>query len=88
MAEIKDGILRGERLSEGVPDWFRLHAVIDADGNAKLDAKGLTGNPKFSVGGAQKGTPYYWTAPAHFEGSRGKGRRTQLRTCDVSFVTR
>jgi len=52
--------------------WFRLQAVIDADGNAKLDAKGRTSNPKFSVGGAQQGTPYTWSANAHFEARAGR----------------
>jgi hypothetical protein len=86
VAQVRDGVLRGERGTEGTPNWFRLLGVIEPDGNAKLDAKGLTGDPKFSVGGVGQGTPYAWSSTARFEGSRGTGRRTQLRTCDLTFV--
>lgn len=86
VAQVRDGVLRGERGTEGAPNWFRLQGVIEPDGSAKLDAKGLTGDPKFSVGGVGQGTPYAWSTTARFDGSRGTGRRTQLRRCDLTFV--
>jgi hypothetical protein len=88
VALVKDGLLRGERGTEGVPNWFRLQGVIEPDGSAKLDAKGLTGDPKYSVGGVRQGSPYTWATVARFEGSRGTGRRTQLRVCDLTFAKR
>ena len=86
VAQVRDGVLRGERGTEGTPNWFRLQGVIEPDGSAKLDAKGLTGDPKYSVGGVGQGTPYAWSATARFDGSRATGRRTQLRSCDLTFT--
>ncbi len=86
VAQVKDGVLTGERGAEGAPNWFRIQGVIGPNGNARLDARGLTGDPKYSVGGGPQGTPYAWSAPAHFEGSQGTGRRTQLRRCELTFV--
>ena len=78
--------LRGERGIEGAAGWLRLQGEIQPDGSAKLDAKGVTGDPKFSVKGAQFGVPYFYQVAARFEGSRGTGRRMQARACDLTFV--
>jgi len=93
VAQVKDGFLRGERGSEGSPSWLRYQGEIQPDGSAKLSAKGLTGDPKFSITNAQTGAryapaqPYAYQVAARFEGSRGTGVATlQLRTCDVVFV--
>jgi class 3 adenylate cyclase/F0F1-type ATP synthase membrane subunit b/b' len=86
VAKVKDGILRGEYGTEGNPSWLRLQGDIQPDGTAKLDAKGLTGDPKFNVKSAQKGIPYTYDVAARFEGSSGTGHRLQLRACVLTFV--
>jgi hypothetical protein len=85
---VKDGVLWGESGTEGNASWLRLRGDIQADGSAKLDANGLTGDPKFNVGGARKAMPYAYQVEARFEGSRGTGRRVQLRACDLTFAKR
>jgi class 3 adenylate cyclase len=85
--QVKDGLLRGEHGTEGNPSWLRLLGDIQADGSAKLDANGLTGDTKYNSTGAQKGVPYAYRVAARFEGSRGTGvARLTARSCDVTFV--
>lgn len=85
---MKDGFLRGDQGAEGTAGWLRLQGDIQPDGSAKLDANGLTGDPKFNLKSAQKGVPYAYQVAARFEGSRGTGRRLHLRACDLTFVKR
>ncbi len=87
VAQVKDGVLRGEYGTAGNPSWLRLQGDIQADGSAKLDANGLTGDPKYNVQGVQKGVPYAYQVAARFESARGTGvARLRLRACDVAFV--
>jgi class 3 adenylate cyclase len=86
VAQVKDGRLRGENGAEGSAGWLRLQGDIQADGSAKLDANGLTGDPKYNVKGVGRAVPYSYQALSRFEGSRGTGRRTQMRNCDLTFV--
>jgi len=86
VAEVKDGFLRGAKGSEGGAGSLRLEGPIQLDGRATFDARGVTADPKFNVKGAPMGTPYAYTVSARFEGSRGTGRRTQVRACLLTFV--
>ncbi len=85
-AEVSAGVLRGEAGVEGTPGWLLLQGNIQADGNAALNAKGLTADPRLSVKSVQKGTPYAYQVTARFDGARGAGRRLQLRPCVLTFV--
>jgi class 3 adenylate cyclase len=86
VAEVKDGFLRGAKGSEGGAGSLRIEGPIQLDGRATFDARGVTADPKFNVKGAPMGTPYAYTVSARFEGSRGTGRRTQVRACLLTFV--
>jgi class 3 adenylate cyclase len=86
VAQVKDGYLRGDRGTEGSPDWLRLEGQIQADGSARLAARGLTGDPKYSVKGVSKGTPFGYHVAAQFEGPSGTGKRLELRPCDLRFA--
>jgi class 3 adenylate cyclase len=85
-AEVKDGALRGEIGTEGNPGWLLVRGDIQADGSALFHAKGLTADPKFSVKGVRKGSPYAYQVVAQFDGGRGTGRRQELRACVLTFV--
>src|SRR5438067_9841002 len=54
LAEVKDGRLRGEHGTEGSPGWLRLDGIVKADGSADINAKGLTGDPDYTVGHVAK----------------------------------
>jgi len=85
VAQVKDGFLRGEQGTEGAPGSLRLQGNIQPDGSAKLDAKGLTGDPKYNVKSVSSGVPYAYQVAARFEGTRGTGQRLQTRTCALTF---
>jgi class 3 adenylate cyclase len=87
VAEVKDGFLRGEKGAEGGTGEFRIQGIIQPDGTAKLEVKGTTGDdPKFLLKGGRTRTPYSYDVAARFEGSRGTGRRQQLRACVLTFT--
>jgi class 3 adenylate cyclase len=88
IAQVKNGVLQGEHGTEGNANWLRLQGDIQPDGSAKLDAKGLTGDPRYNVKSVQRGVPYAYQVDARFDGSRGTGRRLQLRACDLTFTRR
>ena len=85
VAEIKDGYLRGRQGTAGSPGSVEIQGQIGPDGNAKFDARGLTGDPKYNVKGVQSGVPYGYQVAAHFDGEHGTGHRLQLRPCDLTF---
>ena len=85
-AKVKDGVLHGQRGNQGEPDSLTLAGKILPDGSAAITVRGLTGDPKHTVNREAKGFPYGWRATALFDGSRGIGKRTELRPCDLNFV--
>ena len=86
VAQVKDGFLRGDHGTEGTPSWLRLEGAIQPDGNATLQAKALTGDPKYTVGNLRQGVPVTFTVLSRFDDSRGTGRRVQHRECAYTFV--
>ena len=88
VAQVKDGQMRGTRGADDGSDSLRLEGEIRPDGNAALEVRGRTGDPKYAVNRVQKGTAYGYPITAHFEGGRGTGRRVKLRPCDLNFVRR
>jgi hypothetical protein len=86
VAQVKDGFLRGEQGIEGSPASLQIQGNIQPDGNARFDAKGLTGDTRYNVKSAQRGVPYTYQVAAHFEGTRGTGQRLQTRTCNLTFI--
>jgi uncharacterized caspase-like protein len=85
-AEVKDGMLHGQHGVSGQPDSLTLTGKISSDGNASIDARGRTGDPKFAMNRESTGTPYGWRGNARFEGSRGSGSKTEIRPCNLTFV--
>jgi hypothetical protein len=88
VAQVKDGFLRGEQGADGKPGHLSLQGPIPPDGNATLDAHGLTGDPRYNVKNAAQGVPYAYHVAAHFDSDRGTGRRVELRACDLRFAKR
>jgi hypothetical protein len=86
VAQVTNGYLKGDLGTEGSPGSLRLQGTIQPDGTATLEAKGLTGDPKYTIKGDKLGTPYGYSVVAEFEGARGTGRRIQLRACDLTFA--
>jgi class 3 adenylate cyclase len=86
VAQVKDGFLRGDHGIEGNSSWLRLEGQIQPDGSSRLDARGITGDPKNSINGIARGSPVGYHVAARFEGSSGNGKRLELRACDLRFA--
>ena len=87
-AAVKDGVLHGERLTSGTPGGVAIDGPIGSDGNAMLNARGLTDVPAYAQNQVKSGTPYAYTVDAHFAGSRGTGKRIEARACALAFAKR
>jgi len=87
-AQVKDGIFHGEYSSADKPPYFSFDGEIKPDGNAIITANGVTGDPKYALFSVKKSTPVIYHIEAAFSGSRGTGKRIELRKCDVTFVKR
>ena len=85
-AQVKDGVLIGQFVSQDNPAALTLSGVIKADGSAFLSVSGRTGAEGYTVGRVRPGSSYSYTANARFEGSLGSGTRNELRNCNLSFV--
>ena len=87
-AQVKNGVLQGEIGVADSAGWLRIEGPIGADGNARLDAHGRTGNPDYAARHPPPSSPYSYRIDARFEGARGSGRRIEQRVCNFAFERR
>jgi hypothetical protein len=85
LAEVKDGVLTGQGGSLGQPSSMTLNGKIQPDGKASIDVRGMTGDPKFTATRAIQGSCYSYRIDAVFDDTRGSGKRTLNRPCDLTF---
>ena len=85
-AEVKEGVLSGQYGVAGNPSSVVLKGRIKADGAAVIDAKGMVGDPKFTANRSSRGTAYSYRVDARFDEARGRGERTEVRPCTLTFV--
>jgi hypothetical protein len=83
--EIKGGMLHAERGQSGRPAWMSLDGLVQPNGDAALQARGVTGSAAYSIDQTARGTPYVHAVTAHFDGARGAGSWTTNRVCDFTF---
>ncbi|MEO8739256.1 MAG: adenylate/guanylate cyclase domain-containing protein [Casimicrobiaceae bacterium] len=86
VAQVKDGLLRGEYGIEGTASSLQIQGPIQPDGSARFSARGITGDRRYSVNEVAKGTQYRYTVAATFDAARGSGKRQEMRPCDLTFV--
>jgi hypothetical protein len=85
-ATVKDGLFNADDSVTRKDNWLKIAGQIGKDGKAKLNAHGITGDPKYNMNGAKSGVPYVYTIDAQFEGTRGTGKRNELRPCTLIFA--
>jgi len=83
---VKDAVLAGQFGTPGQPSSLTLSGKIEPDGNASIDAHGMTGDPRYTSNQMNKGSAYAYRADVRFDGSRGTGTRTETRPCTLTFV--
>lgn len=84
-ATMTDGALCGSLGTLGQPGWFQIEGRVSPTGLALLSARGLAYDPSQAVGGPAAGSNVEYTVEVTFDGRTGRVRRTQLRTCDLTF---
>ena len=85
-AQVKDAVLAGQFGTPGQPSSLTLSGKIEPDGNASIDARGMSGDPRYTSNQMNKGSAYAYRADVRFDGSRGTGTRTETRPCTLTFV--
>ena len=91
-ADVKAAMLHGEHGVAGRPGWLTLDGRIQPDGSATLEARGVTGNPRYNLNQTVTGVPYEHDVTARFDGARATGNwrafqsNGQVRTCDFTFM--
>ncbi len=84
-ATVRDSHLHGQYHTLGHAPSLTYDGQIHPDGSAIIAADGLTGNPRESVKGVQRGYPVHYHFRAQFSGAHGFGKRTEIRPCDIDF---
>ena len=87
-AQVKNGVLQGEIGVADSAGWLRIEGPIGADGSARLDAHGRTGDPDYAAQHPPPSSPYSFRIDARFDGARGSGRRLEQRVCNFAFERR
>lgn len=87
-AEVKDGLLHGERGTRGQPAWLQIEGRIEANGDAMLHVNGITGRREYNLGHVRTGLPYEYDVKAHFTSTEGKGSRVGGRLGFYTFTKR
>ena len=87
-AQVKNGVLHGERGEARQPGWMQLDGPIGPNGAASLIAEGLTNLPNYALYNVSKGTPYKHPVQAQFGKDNGSGSWITVRTCNFAFVKR
>ncbi len=85
VAQVANGVLHGEHGITGKEGWMTLDGTIQANGDARFSAHGLTGKPQTTVGHVSPLTPFRFHAAGHFDRVRGSGQRVELRPCTLAF---
>jgi hypothetical protein len=85
-ADVHNGALLGYYNRPGAVPSATLSGQINSSGDAVLTMRGRTGAINYNVGNANPGTPFHYTANAHFERAHGTGKRNEVRDCQLNFV--
>lgn len=86
VSTVKDGALYGLHGALDEPGSLAITGKIGSDGTAKLYADGRTGSKEYVPGrDTPRGTEYGYDIEAHFDASRGTGRRLEGRPCTIAF---
>lgn len=85
-SQVRHGTLQGQYGTPGRPSSVTLTGQIQSNGAAMLVARGLSGDPDYTVGHVAQASPFFYHIAAQFQGAHGSGKRQETRPCDVTFV--
>ena len=82
---VKAGELSGERGESGGAASLVLAGVVDDSGEVRIEARGFTGKPDYTIGHVRPASPYAFTLKGRFAGTHGHAERQELRRCSADF---
>jgi hypothetical protein len=82
---VTNSVLHAEHGVADQPGWLSLDGTIRPNGDADLDAHGVTGMAGYNVNRTLRGVPYDHPVTAHFDASQGSGSWTTTRVCNFTF---
>ena len=85
-AEIRDGKLSAQHGVENKASSLKLAGTVAPDGSSEITATGYTGNPDYTVGSVNTGTPYSYRMSGSFTATSGTAKRIDLRPCEATFT--
>jgi hypothetical protein len=85
-AQVSGGVLSGHYQSPTNSAMGALSGRIRPDGQALLTLVGRTGPQEVALHHERPGTPFRYTANAHFDASSGSGTRNGPRACALTFT--
>ena len=83
--EIREGALTGKYSEVASPATLVLTGSVFTGGEIRLEAKGTTGSPEYSVGKVAPGKPYSYTMTGRLAVAKGEATRSELRPCKAFF---
>jgi caspase domain-containing protein len=87
IVDVKDGVLHGQKGTDGRPGWITFDGRIKPNGSTEIVAKGLTAaDTKFNLNHTPPNAKFTWSAAGRFEDSHGSAIRVQGRVCNFDFV--
>ncbi len=91
VSDIKDGNYHGQHGEEGGPGYLIVDGPINADGSARLHAKGTVQKGKAGLVTQMKGNKYDYYIDARFTDTAGTGKRDEGagilgRLCSFEFT--
>lgn len=87
-ATVTNGVFHAEVQGQGGVNRLEIDGQIPTDGKTTLSARGTTGASTYNLGNLPPGSPYAFTVDAHFDRTRGSGKRNEARPCNLVFVKR
>lgn len=85
--EIRDGVLSGNyQTTTSSQAALTLTGSVLPGGALRINAKGTTGSPEYSVGKVAPGRPYSYTMTGHLQSKSGEAVRQELRPCRASLT--
>jgi hypothetical protein len=89
-ASVKDSVFHGKYEGKESGAFLTLDGEIKSDGSALISANGDTGRDQKYVMSSYRynKTTYNYDISANFTKSRGTGKRTSGRSCDLTAVKR
>jgi hypothetical protein len=89
VTEVRDGVLLGQRGSEGLPGYLRIDGKVTPSGIGHIYAKGRSAANEHVAGqDLPAGTEYAYYIQAKFERASGAGNRVEGRACAYKFEKR